>query len=122
MNLNRIMLIDDDPTMLRLLQTLLRIEGFTPIPWSGGSDVIDETIRTDPAIVLMDVNLRSTNGIDVLKQMRANRDLALVPVIMTSGMDCREECLEAGANDFMIKPYMPDLLIRSIRTYLAEEV
>ena len=122
MNLNRILLIDDDPTMLRLLQTLLRIEGFNPIPWTGGIDVIDETIRTNPEVILMDVNLRSTNGIDVLRQMRASEELAFVPVIMTSGMDCRLECLEAGANDFLIKPYMPDILIRSIRSHMAEEV
>lgn len=120
--MNTIMLIDDDPTMLKLLQTLLRIEGFNPIPWSGEPDVIDEAILLEPEIVLLDVNLRNANGIDLLKRMRATRDLAFMPVIMTSGIDYRAECLEAGANEFLTKPYMPDVLIRSIRSHLAEEV
>lgn len=119
--MNTIMLIDDDPTMLKLLQTLLRIEGFNPVPWNGESDVIDETIRLEPNIVLLDVNLRNANGIDLIRQMRATKTLELVPVIMTSGIDYRAECIEAGANDFITKPYMPDALIRSIRTNLAEE-
>lgn len=120
--MNTIMLIDDDPTMLKLLQTLLRIEGFDPIPWTGSADVINETLRHDPQVVLLDVNLRSANGIDLLKEIRATEALAFVPVIMTSGMDYRIECLEAGASDFLTKPYMPDALIRSIRSHLAEEV
>ena len=120
--MNTIMLIDDDLTRLKLLPTLLRIEGFNPIPWSGERDVIDETIRLEPNIVLLDVNLRSANGIEVLKQMRTTKSLEMVPVIMTSGIDYRVECLEAGANDFITKPFMPDVLIRTIRSNLAEEV
>jgi DNA-binding response OmpR family regulator len=41
---------------------------------------------------------------------------------MTSGIDYRVECMEAGANDFITKPYMPEVLIRSIRSHLVEEV
>jgi DNA-binding response OmpR family regulator len=116
------MLIDDDPTMLKLLETLLRIEGFNPVPWTGETDVIPQTILIEPQIVLLDVNLRNANGIDILKRIRATKDLAFLPVIMTSGIDYRSECLEAGANDFLTKPYMPDELIRSIRSHMAEEV
>ncbi|HUF38177.1 MAG TPA: response regulator [Anaerolineales bacterium] len=117
-----IMLIDDDPTMLKLLQTLLRIEGFNPVPWSRMGDIIAETVLTDPEIVLLDVNLRNANGIEILKQMRATEALAHLPVIMTSGIDYRAESREAGANDFITKPYMPDVLVRSIRSHLMEEV
>jgi DNA-binding response OmpR family regulator len=120
--MNTILLIDDDPTMLKLLQTLLRIEGFDPVSWSGMGDVVAETIQIEPNIVLLDVNLRSANGIDLLRKMRATEDLAFLPVIMTSGIDYRVECMEAGANDFITKPYMPEVLIRSIRSHLVEEV
>jgi DNA-binding response OmpR family regulator len=120
--MTKIMLIDDDPTMLKLLQTLLRIEGFDPVSWSGMEDIIAETKQAEPRIVLLDVNLRRENGIDVLKEMRRTETLAYIPIIMTSGIDYRAECLEAGANDFITKPYMPDVLIRSIHSHLVEEV
>jgi DNA-binding response OmpR family regulator len=108
--------------MLRLLQTLLRIEGFDPVPWSGVSDVVTETKQIKPKIVLLDVNLRNANGIEVLKKIRETAGLEVIPVIMTSGIDYRIECMEAGANDFLTKPYMPDVLIRSIQNHLVEEV
>lgn len=118
--MNKIMLIDDDPTMLKLLKTLLEMEGFQPAAWSGSNEIIDETREQSPEIILLDVNLRGINGIDLLRDIRKDTELMDIPVIMTSGIDHRTECLAAGANDFITKPYMPDDLIQSIRAAIPE--
>ena len=116
-----IMLIDDDPTMVKLLKTLLEIEGFHSVSWSGASDVLAEVSQQQPDIVLLDINLRGVNGLDVLKQIRADKSLAEMPVLVTSGMDFREASVEAGATDFFMKPYRPDRLVNSIRTHVGPE-
>ena len=118
--MNTIMLIDDDPTMLKLLRTLLEIEGFKPAVWTGSEDIIDETRKHQPEMILLDVNLRGINGIDILKEIRKDAKMMQTPVIMTSGIDMRKECIQAGASDFIVKPYMPNDLIRAIRAALPE--
>jgi DNA-binding response OmpR family regulator len=117
-----IMLIDDDPTMLRLLTTLIEIEGFKTEAWSGSANIIEEITTIKPDAVLLDVNLQGLNGIEVLKKIRANTVLQSTPVLMSSGMDYSEECMKAGATDFILKPYMPDALIKIIRSHTRRKV
>lgn len=71
-----------------------------------------------PDLVLLDVHLRKINGLELLRVIRATPDLKNTRILMSSGMDFRHECLQAGADDFMIKPYMPDDLIKKIRQTL----
>lgn len=115
------MLIDDDPTMLRLLKTLIEIEGFKTHLWGGGADVITELQAVQPDAVLLDVNLKGISGIDLLKKIRSDAAFSSVPVLMTSGMDYSEACRQAGATDFIMKPYMPDQLLSLIRSYFDRQ-
>lgn len=114
----KILLIEDDATMLNLLGTLLQMEGFQVAKVSKEETVEDflETMRREkPDVALLDVHLHNVSGYDLLRQLRKDRDLRHIRVVMSSGMDVRTECLLAGANDFILKPYMPDDLIRLIR-------
>jgi DNA-binding response OmpR family regulator len=65
--------------------------------------------------MLMDVHLGRKNGVDVLTEMRKQDDLKEMVVIMSSGMNMEYECKDAGANAFLLKPFMPDDLIAIIR-------
>ena len=71
-----------------------------------------------PDLVLMDVFLTDTDGKEVLRQLRSSEDIAHVRVIMTSGMDLADQCMEAGADAFLLKPYTPDQLMKMIRENL----
>jgi len=113
-----VMLIDDDPTMLRLLSTLIEIEGFRSVPWDGDPDILAAIIRHQPDLILLDVNLRGINGIDILKLIRTSKATSDLPTLMTSGMDYTEVCMRAGATAFFLKPYMPDKLLQTIRMHL----
>lgn len=113
----KVSLIEDDATMISLLKTLLEIEGFEVV------EMVDDTLenvlaalhKEKPEVALMDVNLHLLNGMDLLRALRKDRHMDNIKVIMCSGMDMREDCLQAGASDFMLKPYMPDELIAAIR-------
>jgi DNA-binding response OmpR family regulator len=109
----KIMLLEDDATMLSLLQTLLQMEGYQVVSMKDDSlDGILSTVRQEgPDLALIDVHLREINGLEVLRTIRQDTSLAKTRVVMSSGMECRSECLNYGADEFILKPYMPDDLI-----------
>lgn len=115
--MTKIMLVDDDPITKTLLKTLLEMEGFSVFPWDLGTDVLQNVTDLEPDVVVMDVNLNGINGIDILRDIRADTNFQDIRVIMASGMNYKDECTRAGADNFLLKPYMPDDLITIIREY-----
>jgi len=69
--------------------------------------------------MLLDVHIREIDGLDIVRALRQDPLLAGIRVLMTSGMELQDKCLAAGANAFIMKPYMPDELIQRLRS-LAE--
>jgi CheY-like chemotaxis protein len=63
----------------------------------------------------MDVHLGGQSGMQILQEIRNHKDLEHVRVVMTSGLDVREQCIQSGANAFLLKPFMPDDLIRVLK-------
>ncbi len=116
--INKVMLVEDDATMQGVLRTLLEIEGFQ-VALGQARHQLDELVQSihdaQPDAVLLDVHLRDLSGYDVLQRMRADSAISGVRVIMTSGMDVKDKCMAAGADDFLLKPYMPDELINKLR-------
>ncbi|MGQ9832512.1 MAG: response regulator [Candidatus Villigracilaceae bacterium] len=116
----KIFLVEDDAMMLSLLTTLLSMEGFDVSALQPGEiDVLGGIRRERPDIVLLDVKLAQQNGLDVMRAIRRDPELTNLRVIMTSGLNIAQECLASGANDFLLKPYMPDDLITMIKNNLA---
>jgi CheY-like chemotaxis protein len=121
--MRKVMLIEDDRTMLSLLTTLLQLEGFDVVtPVNDQPDSILETIRQHhPDVALLDVNLRQCNGLELIHSLRTDDELKNQRVIMSSGLNLEDECLKAGANSFLLKPYMPDDLIDLIKQIIGKE-
>ena len=116
--MKKIFLAEDDSTMIKLLETLLKLEGFDPKPIDLAKGDLLKSLREDvPEILLLDVNLPNNNGMDVIKEMRADDLFKNTRVVMASGMSLGEECLQNGADDFLLKPYMPDDLINILKKY-----
>jgi DNA-binding response OmpR family regulator len=113
--MTKVMLVEDDASMMYLLKTLLTLEGFSVATMDISEDVFERTRSEKPDVMLMDVHLAGKNGVDVLTEMRKQDDLKDVVVIMSSGMNLEYECRDAGANAFLLKPFMPDDLIALIR-------
>jgi CheY-like chemotaxis protein len=114
---HKVMLIEDDFTMRSLLRTLLRYEGYdvATVENDVDSDAILALIRNEaPVVILMDVHLRNLNGIELLQTIRKEDTFQSTGIIMSSGSDMRERCLEYGADAFILKPYMPEDLIQKI--------
>lgn len=114
----KIMLVEDNQTMFGLLEALLRMEGYQVAGVSDFGNIYTEIQEHAPDLLIMDVNLGDINGVDVLEQVRADGKLSNTPIIMSSGLDFREDCCKHGANDFIMKPYMPEELIEKIKLFI----
>ena len=112
----RILLAEDDATMVSLLKTLLKMEGYQVSALDADADIAQAVLKTKPDILLMDVHLLRQNGLDELVKLRAAPGGESVCVLMTSGLDFKEQCLSAGANGFLQKPFMPDDLLDALRS------
>lgn len=104
----KVMIVDDDRTTVRLLQTLLELDGFEVAAVGRGADVMPKAQTFIPDIFLMDYHLSDSDGVEIIRQLRASDQFAETPVIMTSGLDVEDEALRAGASIFLVKPFEPE--------------
>ena len=111
----KVLLAEDDVTMVSLLKTLLKMEGYQVIVLDADADVPAAVRREHPDIVLLDVHLSHQSGLEILTSIRNMKETKNVPVVMTSGADVRDACIRCGANAFLLKPYMPDELIGMLK-------
>ncbi len=111
----KVMLAEDDQTMVSLLKTLLRMEGFEVIALDGDADIAASVRREIPDVLLLDVHLENQNGLEVLEAIRDSEDTRATRIVMTSGLNLKAECMARGADDFLLKPYMPDELIEMLK-------
>jgi CheY-like chemotaxis protein len=111
----KVLLAEDDPTMVSLLKTLLKMEGFDVVALASDADVPDSILREKPDVLFMDVHIGQQNGMDIVESIRKNPETSSLHVVMTSGLNVKEECLSRGANHFLLKPFMPDDLISVLK-------
>jgi DNA-binding response OmpR family regulator len=114
----KVMIVDDDRNMVSLLKILLEMDGYEVVNLTNGKDFISKVREVDPDLVLLDVFISNTDGKELVANLRATPDLMKTKVIMTSGMDLAEQCKEAGADAFLLKPYTPDQLMSSIEKHI----
>jgi DNA-binding response OmpR family regulator len=116
-----VMLAEDDFTMLSLMGTLLEMEGFQVFKYNNeqtAADLLLAMRRYRPQLLLLDIHINQINGLDVARLIRQDPELNAIRILMASGMSHHEECLAAGADSFILKPFMPDDLIKRIRALL----
>ncbi len=111
----KVLLAEDDHTMVSLLKTLLKMEGFEVVALDVNADVPAAVERENPEALLMDVHLGKQSGMDIIQAIRKNPALANVRIVMTSGLNVKEECLKHGADHFLMKPFMPDDLLSLLK-------
>lgn len=113
------MIVDDDRTTVKLLQTLLELDGFDVSVAGRGHDVVPLAENERPDIFLIDFHLSDIDGVYVIRDLRALPLFASTPIVMTSGLDVKDEAMAAGATTFVLKPFEPNDLSMLFNTLLA---
>ena len=111
----KILLAEDDVTMVSLLKTLLKIEGFEVVALDAGADIAEAVEREKPHALFLDVHLGKQSGMKILRAIRNKQENADLRIIMTSGLNMKDECIRSGADVFLLKPFMPDDLISALK-------
>ena len=118
----RILIVDDEPHIRRLLATRLQTEGYDVEEACDGEDGLLMLPDFDPDLVILDLMMPGANGLEVLSRIRADPERSAVPVIILTGKGQdgdRDLAMAGGAADFVTKPFSPMKLLARIREILA---
>jgi DNA-binding response OmpR family regulator len=120
-----IFLVEDDPMLTELYQTKLEMEGFQVTVATDGEAGLKQAKKLKPDLILLDIMLPKLNGFAVLKQLKANRGTAGIPVIVLTNLggekadNDKKLSLSLGANQFLVKNFhLPDDIVGAIKTTL----
>ena len=117
----RILTVDDEPINLKLLEAHLVPRGYEVIAARDGLEALDILNRQHIDIVLLDVMMPKMNGFEVLKKIRANENLRLIPVVLITALKATEDKIagiDAGCDDFISKPFDKAELLARIQSLL----
>ena len=115
----KILVVDDEPDILEFLRIVLQEEGYTVMTTDKGDYV--ETLHNAslPDLILLDVLLSGKDGREIVKSLKRQEKTKHIPVIMLSAHPSAEQTSgEAGAEDFIAKPFDIDFLLKKIERYL----
>jgi two-component system KDP operon response regulator KdpE len=113
----KVLLVDDERAILRVIGIKLRISGFDVLTASGGQEALDLVKTNSPDIILLDVIMPGIDGFEVLEKLRTFSEL---PVIVFSARpDNAQKALSLGANDFLAKPFDVDDMVKRIESFFS---
>jgi len=107
-----ILVVDDDPAVLDLMQRILTKEGFRPVLADNPREALSLARATRPSAIVLDVLMPGMNGWEVLRAIKADPELDTVPVVMLTIVDDRRTGLALGAVEHLVKPIDRDVLMR----------
>jgi CheY-like chemotaxis protein len=112
-----ILVIDDNEGIRRFISEFLRWRSFDVIEAKDGLEGWQLAIAQKPDLILSDIEMPRLNGYELLEKLQRDPDLAMIPVILMSGIatiDAHTHALELGAADFLSKPTLPDIILRAL--------
>lgn len=105
MSIHKVLIVDDEILTCKLISTMLKLQGYDSVSLTDPALIWDTIASENPTLVIMDYHLGTTDGLDVLIDMKSRAAIQDIPVVITSGMDCHKEATDAGAAGFLIKPF-----------------
>ena len=119
----RILIAEDEPDIRDLVAFTLRFAGHEVIATSNGEEAVQQAAQTIPDIILMDVRMPRMTGYDACRILKADPILKDIPVVFLSakGQDSEIQTgLNAGAEDYLLKPFAPDHLTERVKAILLK--
>ena len=119
----KIVIAEDEPDIRELIAFTLRFAGYEVITGSNGEEGYELTRKERPDLAMFDVRMPKMTGYDACKKIKADQDIAHIPVIFLSAKGQENEIeqgLAAGAEEYLLKPFAPDQLTERVKAVLAK--
>jgi two-component system response regulator MprA len=114
----RILVVDDDPQIVSVLRRGLSFEGYTVDTAENGEQALGIALQTPPDLVVLDVMMPGLDGIEVTKRLRQGTDVPVLLLTAKATVPDRVTGLDAGADDYLVKPFSLDELLARVRALL----
>ena len=119
---SRVLLVDDEPIILSIVEINLRLAGFEVSACASGEEALCQAQERPPDVVVLDVLLPGIDGFEVCRRLRAIREVADVPVIMLTAQaqdEDRQRGYALGVHEYVTKPFDPRALVELVRSAVA---
>ena len=114
----RVLVVEDDEDIALVLQRSLRMEGYEVRLAADGQAALDEAARFHPDLVVLDLGLPKLDGMEVARRLRGADDVPILMLTARDALDSRVEGLDAGADDYLVKPFERQELLARVRALL----
>jgi DNA-binding response OmpR family regulator len=117
-----ILVVDDDPVILQLLQVNFEMEGFNVITAADGQQGVDRTRADRPDVVVSDVMMPRMTGIELVAELKADPDTSDIPILLLTAKAQQADIgagMDAGADDYVTKPFEPLDLVDRVNRLLG---
>ncbi|MCS6849790.1 MAG: response regulator [Gemmataceae bacterium] len=114
-----VLVIDDSPTICKLVAMTLERHGYRVVAAANGLEAADTILRGMPQLILLDILLPGSDGFEICRHIRANRETADIPIVMLTCLDGFADRMRArllGANAYITKPFNPEDLVQTVRS------
>jgi two-component system KDP operon response regulator KdpE len=118
MTQGKILVVDDDPQIRRVLRTTLVVQGYEVADARSGEDALEKLREGKYDLILLDMNMQGMDGIETCRLIRANSDTAIVMLTVRDTERDKVSALDAGADDYVTKPFSTPELLARIRAAL----
>jgi len=118
-----VLIVDDDSSLRRMMQTALAMEGYTVIMAGHGRQALHLLMKQPADIIVMDIDMPEMDGLETLQKLKANPVTSPIPIIMLTAADRANDVIrsiEAGAELHLIKPFSPFALLDLLKSYFKE--
>jgi len=119
----RILVVDDEPHVVRTLTFVLEKEGYQVLTAGNGEDAINQVYESKPDLMFLDVMMPKKNGYEVCGELKNDSNLKNIYIIMLSakGQEAdKEKAMNLGADEFMTKPFSPAGVVSRVRELLGQ--
>jgi two-component system KDP operon response regulator KdpE len=118
----RVLIVEDEPALLRAMQITLRARGYEVSTTSAGQDALIEAARRPPDAVLLDLGLPDIDGSEVIRQLRGWSAAPVIVISGRAGSGDKINALDAGADDYVTKPFSMEELLARLRAALRRDL